>query len=118
MGISYIRGGLTCQISGTGKYLVGLFLIVRSMSILIAQLILIQRAPAGKVLIHRMRFCSASKEIVKLARFLNFILFLKLIFVQSIHQKKTLRRALTSFSFLKSKIYFLISFYARSAYGL
>jgi hypothetical protein len=44
------------------------------MSIPVVQPILIRRAPVGKVPIHRMRSCSASKEIVKLVRFLNFIL--------------------------------------------
>jgi hypothetical protein len=44
------------------------------MSTPIVQPILTQKAPAGRVLIHKMRSCSASKGIAKLARFLNFIM--------------------------------------------
>ena len=68
---------IECQIFGMGKHPAGISLIVRSMSIPIAQPILIRRAPAGKVPIHKMKSCSGLKEIVKLARFLNFILFPK-----------------------------------------
>jgi hypothetical protein len=43
-----------------------------------------------------MRSCLASKGIAKVARFLSFILVLKLIFIQKSPQRKTLRRTSTS----------------------
>jgi hypothetical protein len=77
-----VSGGRKCQISGTGKYAAGVSLIVRNMSIPVVQPILIQRAPAGRVLIHKMRSCSALKGIAKAARFLDFVLLLRPIFNQ------------------------------------
>ena len=87
-----VSGGMNCQISGTGKYPAGLSSVVRNMFIPVVRRILIQRVPAGRALIHKMRSCLASKGIAKVARSLNFILLLKLIFIQIFLQRKTLHR--------------------------
>ena len=83
--------GMKCQISGRVKYPAGVSLIVRNMSIPVVRPILIQKAPAGRVPIHKMRSCLASKGIAKVARFLNFILLLKLIFIQKFPRKTLIR---------------------------
>jgi hypothetical protein len=76
-----ISGGMKCQTSGTGKHPAGLSLIVRNMFIPVVQPILTQKAPVGRVPIHKMRSSLASKGIAKAARFLDFILLLILIFI-------------------------------------
>ena len=87
-----------CQVSGTGKHPAGLSLIVRNMSIPNVRRILIRKAPVGRVLIHRVRSCLASKGTVKVAKFLSLIPLLKLIFIPKIPQRKTLHRKSLSFS--------------------
>jgi len=71
-----------CQISGTGKILAGSFWIVRNMFISIALLIFFKRDPAGRLLTRIAKFCSVSREIAKLVKFLNFIVSLKLMLIQ------------------------------------
>jgi hypothetical protein len=89
---------MKCQVSGTGKYPAGISSVVRNMSIPVVRRILIQKAPVGRALIHKMRFCLASKGIAKLARFLSFILLPKRILIQMFPQGKTLHRILAPLS--------------------
>jgi hypothetical protein len=44
------------------------------------------KPPVGRVLIHKMKPCLASKGIAKVARFLSFIPLLKLMFIPRIPQ--------------------------------
>jgi hypothetical protein len=86
-----VSRGMKCQTSGTGKHLAGLSLIARNMSIPVVRPIFIRKVPVGRVPIHKMRSCLASKGIARVARCLNFVLLLKLIFIQKF-PRKTLRK--------------------------
>jgi hypothetical protein len=92
-----VSGGGKCQISGTEKYPAGHSSVVQNMSIPVVRRILIQRVPVGRPLIHKTKFYLASKGIAKVARFLSFILLLKLISIQIFLQQKTFRRPLILF---------------------
>jgi len=100
---------MKCQISGTGKHPAGLSLIVRNMSIPVVQPILIRKALVGRAPIHKMRSSLASKGIAKVARFLDFMLLLKLIFIQRFPRKtlpRTKRQNIPLLSFMRNSLSF------------